>query len=94
MRVAGGGTAAAEFLQLVGYTNGVSGDGYRTLTAEGLLATSHDRLVIIATAPGSAESLAAALKVDDPWIVPGSALVSGIGIAALREAQRLRGLTR
>ncbi|MCL6417474.1 ABC transporter substrate-binding protein [Aestuariirhabdus sp. Z084] len=95
---AGAGTSGDALLQLLGVKNDASYKGYRSISAEGLLAIQPDLVLIASQDPGAVDQLlqqypvlkhSQAFKNQKMLVVDASTLVSGISIGAMNEAARL-----
>ncbi|EAQ98889.1 heme/hemin ABC transporter substrate-binding protein [Congregibacter litoralis] len=98
LRVAGEGSAGNALLQLLGANNAVDYNGYRTFTAEGLLALNPEVLLIAdETLPAAAQWLSGypllrysqAARDQAVVSVDSRALVGGLSLKALSEAERI-----
>ncbi|EED33983.1 hemin ABC transporter, periplasmic hemin-binding protein [gamma proteobacterium NOR5-3] len=101
LRVAGRDSAGNALLALLGAENAVDYSGYRSFTAEGLLALNPELLVIADEALPAAEQwlnrfpllrYSRAAEAQTVISVHSRALVGGLSLTALSEAQRLLAL--
>lgn len=102
LRLAGSGTSGDALLSLIGADNQAGFENYRTVTAEAILALQPELIVLsgesdqatadrlLKQAPMLAHTPAA--QNGHVFTVDGRTLVSGIGLAALREALRITAL--
>jgi iron complex transport system substrate-binding protein len=99
LRLAGTGTAAHSFIELLGAVNVADFSNYRTVSAESLMAMQTDVIVVIGRQYDNAtQDLLAAnpiLKHSPAFqqghiiAIDGGALVAGLSVAAVEEAMRI-----
>lgn len=98
LRMAGSDTAGAAFIDLLGAENLADYSGYRSLSAEALLALEPELLLFADTGGGTLDDITGqipllrfspALQQGRAFLVDANALVAGLSLTALDEALRV-----